>query len=104
MGSAEEKIVVAGTVGNDSRIKQFAATGTFPGIERPDEVIEFLGEHSAFAFRTFHNVSPSIGMVVVVWLTRYFTLRAKRGELAKIRAITSREDNIPARKQQLIEY
>jgi hypothetical protein len=66
MGSTEEKIVVAGTVGNDGRVKQLTATGTFPGIERPDEVIEFFREHSAFAFWTFHNVSPSM-----VWLSSF---------------------------------
>jgi hypothetical protein len=41
-------------------------------------------------------------MVVIVWLTRYFTMRAKQGELTKIRKITWWEDNILARKQQLM--
>jgi hypothetical protein len=46
-------------VGNDGGVKHLPAAGAFPGIKRTDEIIEFLGKHTAFAARTLHGIPPS---------------------------------------------
>jgi hypothetical protein len=45
-------------VGEDRRIDDFAARAALPGVERPYEVIELLGIHSAFTLWTFHAFTP----------------------------------------------
>ena len=59
--SAEKKIVVAGTVGQNSGVDHLAAAGALPGIERPDEIVVLLREHRAFASRTCHEQPPVVG-------------------------------------------
>lgn len=51
-------IVVPGTIGKDSGIQQFSATGTLPSIKRTDKIIEFFSEHTPFATWTMHRFPP----------------------------------------------
>jgi hypothetical protein len=50
--------MIAGTVCQNGGVEHFATGAAFPRIECSDEVVEFLGVHSSFAFRTFHGLFP----------------------------------------------
>jgi len=51
--------VIAGPVGHNRRIDNFPAGAALPGIKGADEIEIFFREHTAFAFRTFHDFSLS---------------------------------------------
>jgi hypothetical protein len=48
--------MVAGTVGEDSRIENFTAGTALPCIEGANEVVILFGVHSSFALGTFHDL------------------------------------------------
>jgi hypothetical protein len=52
---SEQAIEVPRPVCQDGRIQDLTAASAFPGVKRPDEIVVFLGEHSPFAFWTFHK-------------------------------------------------
>ena len=49
--------MVAGAIGEDGGIDHLAAGTTFPGVERPHEIVVLLGIHPALAFRAFHGAT-----------------------------------------------
>jgi hypothetical protein len=53
--SAEQAVEVSGPVSEDGGIEHLATAGALPGVEGANEIVIFLGEHSAFAFRAFHE-------------------------------------------------
>jgi hypothetical protein len=54
--SAEESIIIPGSIGENGGIQKFSTTGAFPGIERTDEIVKLLCEHTAFATWTMHGI------------------------------------------------
>ena len=48
------RIVAAGPVHQDGRVKQLATANAFPGIEGTNKIIEFLRVHTALAAWTLH--------------------------------------------------
>jgi hypothetical protein len=51
-------------VGEDGRIEDLSTTCAFPGIEGSHVIIKLLVEHTAFAFRTFHDLSPLMAYII----------------------------------------
>jgi hypothetical protein len=52
------RIVISGPIGKDGGIKQFSATGAFPGVKRTDKIVKLLGKHATFTTRTMHGIPP----------------------------------------------
>jgi hypothetical protein len=56
--SAEEHVVIPGSIGQDGGIENFAAASAFPCIKGAYEIIELLSKHAAFTFWTIHGDTP----------------------------------------------
>ena len=53
--SPQQTVEVPRPVRQNGRVENLTAAGALPGVEGPDEIVVFLGEHSTFAFWAFHE-------------------------------------------------
>jgi hypothetical protein len=75
-GLTKKKIIVPGPVAQNGGIQNFTATCAFPCIKGPDEIVELLGKHAAFASRAFHRHTLHWELFGFSGTNGHFTIRA----------------------------
>ena len=76
--------MIPSPVSENRRIKDFAASATFPCIKGADEIIILFSVHAAFAFGTFHGVPPFMSFMYEPTSENYLDHGLRKSKLHEV--------------------